>query len=312
MKYRAFRIAQFLARSTPRPVAYWIGDVISWFHWRFSHHSREAVLANLAIIHQSAGEKPDPYQLRRESREVFRNFAKYVVDFFSLFHLTDEQRRALIDLAGFPELLQKCLSRGKGVITVTAHVGNWELGGAAMCMSGFKVNAVALVQADPKLNQLFQSQRLARGMQVIPMGHAAKPALKALRRNEIVAVLGDRDFTAARMTVQFFGRPARLPHGPARLAEATGAAVIVAGMVRRPDDTFTYEYAEPIFPEGLSDAQVAERIARDLEVFIRRHPTQWFIFNRFWDIEEDLAITHGALAAARQAEEVAQAGNGQR
>jgi KDO2-lipid IV(A) lauroyltransferase len=311
MKYLAFRIAQYLARSTPRRVAYWIGDLIAWFHWQFSHHSREAVLANLTIIHTAAGDAVSPEQLRREAREVFRNFAKYVVDFFSLFHLADEQRRKLIHLAGLPELLRKCLAHGKGVITVTAHMGNWELGGAAMCMSGFKVNAVALVQADPKLNQLFQSQRLARGMQVIPMGHAAKPALKALRRNEIVAVLGDRDFTGARMTMNFLGRPARLPHGPARLAEATGAAVVVAMMVRRPDDTYEYQFAEPIFPQGLTGQQVAERIARDLEMFIRRHPTQWYIFTRFWDIEEDLAVAHGALAATLHSTAVTNATSGQ-
>jgi KDO2-lipid IV(A) lauroyltransferase len=135
-------------------------------------------------------------------------------------------------------------------------------------------------------------------MNVIPMGHAAKPCLKALRRNELVAVLGDRDFTAARLPVSFFGRPARLPHGPARLAVATGASVVVAGLVRRADDTFTYWHAPPIHPDGMSEQEVTERIARDLEQFIDRVPTQWFIFYRFWDIEQDVAVTHGALAAS--------------
>ena len=297
MRYRAFRIAQFLARRTPRRVGYWIGDVISWYHFRFDARSRNDVLANLAIIHEASGQALTPQQLHHEAREVFRNFAKYIVDFFSLFHLSDEQRRKLIDIAELPDLIRQSLQRGKGVITVTAHMGNWELGGAAMCMCGFKVNAVALVQADAKLNELFQSQRLARGMQIILMGHAAKPALRALRRNEIVAVLGDRDFTAARLTVNFCGRPARLPHGPARLAVATGATLIPAIMLRNTDDTFRFVHAEPIVPDGLSVEAVAERLAKALEGFVSQYPTQWFIFYRFWDIEQDLAVTHGQLAA---------------
>lgn len=302
MKYLAFRMAQFLARSTPRPVAYWIGTTISWFHYALNRQSRHAVIANLRQIHRAGNRAFSERELRRQARAVFVNFAKYVVDFFSLFHLSDEERRKLIHWNGLPDVFRRCLERRKGVIALTAHMGNWELGGAAMCMCGFKVNAVALVQPDPKLNELFQSQRLARGMQVIPMGYAARPCLEALRRNEIVAVLGDRDFTSARVTVDFFGRPARLPHGPARLASATGATILPAIMVREPDDTYRYVYAEPIVPDGLSADEINERIASALEDFIARYPTQWYLFNDFWDIEEDLATAQSMAHPSKTAE----------
>lgn len=307
MKYLAFRIAQFLARSTPRRVAYWIGDTISWFHFRFDRHSRESVIENLTIIHGSAGREVSREQLLREAREVHRNFAKYIVDFFTLFHFSDEERRKLMDLGDLYDQIRTAQSRGKGIITVTAHMGNWELGGAAMCMGGFKVSAVALVQADPKLNELFQSQRLARGMQVIPLGHAARPCLKALRRNEVLAVVGDRDFTSARLTVNLCGRPARVPHGPAQLAVATGAVALPAVLVRKPDDTFELIHTDPIIPDGLTAEDVTERIARAVESFLQRYPTQWFIFNRFWHLEEDLAVSHGALAATLHSPEVSNA-----
>ncbi len=307
MKYLAFRIAQFLARSTPRPVAYWIGDFISWFHFRFDSQSRRAVLDNLSIIHRASGQEVGRRQLRREARDVYRNFAKYIVDFFTLFHFRDEERRKLMDLGDLYEVIQRGLDRGKGVITVTAHMGNWELGGASMCMGGFKVNAVALVQADPKLNELFQSQRLARGMQIIPLGQAAKPSLRALRRNEVLAVVGDRDFTATRLTVNFFGQPARVPHGPAQLAVAMGSTIITAVLVRNPDDTYQLLHDDPIIPDGLTVEAITNRVARALESFIGRYPTQWYLFNHFWDIEEDLAVTHGLLAATMQPSEMSHA-----
>lgn len=302
MKYLLFRIAQFLARHTPRRVAYWVGDFISWFHYRFNRRSRRAVMENLATIHRAAGETVEPSRLQREARQVYRNFAKYLVDFFSLFHLSDEERSKLLDAGAVYDRIREGLARGKGVLVVTAHFGNWELAGAVLCMGGFKTSAVALVQADPKMNELFQSQRLARGLQVIPMGRAAKPCLQALRRNEVVAVLGDRDFTSARVTVNFFGKPARLPHGPAQLAVASGAFVITGVLARTPEDTFRVLLYEPIVPDGLTAQDVAERIAHALENLIRQSPTQWLIFHHFWDIEEDLAITHGAPSAALKPE----------
>ena len=73
--------------------------------------------------------------------------------------------------------------------------------------------------------------------------------------------------------------------------------MIPAIMLRNPDDTFRFVHADPIVPEGLSVETVAERLAKALEGFISRYPTQWFIFYRFWDIEQDLAVTHGQLAA---------------
>lgn len=294
----AFRAGQFLARSTPRPVAYCIGVTTSWFYHRFDHPARRAVESNIRRIHAFCGRTVSDEQVRQQVRDVYRNFGKYLVDFFSLFHLTDDERRKLIDMRGVDNCIAEGLRRGKGVITVTAHLGNWELAGASVAMSGFKVSAVALVQTDPKLNELFQSQRLARGVKVIPMGMAGRRCLVALKRNEVVAVLGDRDFTNARVTVDFFGAPARVPQGPGRLAHATGATVVVGVMIRNPDDTYQVEYVDPIVPEGMSVEEVTDRIVRGIEQLIGRFPSQWLLFTDFWDIEQSRAEAHAAIAAA--------------
>src|SRR6185436_3634193 len=120
----------------------------------------------------------------------------------------------LIDFGRAPAVLDELLAHGKGVITLSAHLGNWELGAAALAQRGYKFNAVALWQPDPRVNALYQSYRTRRQINPIPFGRAARACIKVLRRNEIVALVGDRDYTKGRDTVEFFGSPARLPSGP--------------------------------------------------------------------------------------------------
>jgi KDO2-lipid IV(A) lauroyltransferase len=110
-----------------------------------------------------------------------------------------------------------------------------------------------------------------------------------LRRNEIVALLGDRDYTGARDTTEFFGQPARLPHGPAKLALATGAPILPAFMIRRPGDTFAYIVEEPIWADKQRDteADIIARIARALERVISQHSEQWYLFHDLWNVERD-------------------------
>jgi KDO2-lipid IV(A) lauroyltransferase len=114
-------------------------------------------------------------------------------------------------------------------------------------------------------------------------------------------VVGDRDFTGSNQTVEFFGRPARLPDGPAKLALATGAPLLPIFMVRLPDDTFAYILEEPIWADRSRQTvdDVMRQIALALERVIRQHSEQWFLFHNLWDVEVDRALaTATAFGAA--------------
>jgi KDO2-lipid IV(A) lauroyltransferase len=133
---------------------------------------------------------------------------------------------------------------------------------------------------------------MSRGIHPIPFGRAARECIAALRRNEILGVIGDRDFSPANRTVEFFGRPARLPEGPAKLALATGAPLLPTFMVRLPDDTFAYIVDEPIWADKSRQSvdDIMRQVAVALERVIRQHSEQWFLFHDLWDIESDRAL----------------------
>lgn len=292
MKYYRLKFAEWLSRLLPRRMSYGVARRFADLYVLFDRRGRECVVSNLKQIQAGSGVALSPRALHSLARENFLNFAKYLVDFFKFLRVDRKQMEQIVHFGNLPTVLDGLLAHGKGILFVSAHLGNWELGAAALAGLGYKFNAVALRVPDRKLNDLYQHYRAMRGIYPIPFGRAARECIAALRRNEIVAVIGDRDFTASSHTVEFFGRPARLPDGPAKLALVTGAPLLPIFMVRLPDDTFAYIVEEPIWADKSRHTvdDVMRQVAMALERVIRQHSEQWFLFHNLWDIESDRAL----------------------
>jgi lauroyl/myristoyl acyltransferase len=304
VKYLQLKFAEFLSRLLPRRVGYGVARRIGDIYILLDRRGRECVISNLQRIHRHSGVNLSRRALRALARENFLNFAKYLVDFFHFLHLKPERVDRLINFGLVPQLLDELLAKGKGLIALSAHLGNWELGAAALAQRGYALNAVALWHPDPNLNALYQSYRTRRQIRPIPFGRAARDCIAALRRNEMVAVIGDRDFTASRNTVQFFGEPARLPDGPAKLALATGAPILPVFMVRTPNDTFAYVLGEPIWADKRHDdvASIMRQVAVAMERVISQYSEQWFLFHDLWDVEADRVLATTTAFGAPRAE----------
>ena len=307
LKYRQLKFGEAIARYLPRKIGYGCARRFADLYLLFDRRGREAVIHNLQRIHQHNGTVLSQRALRALARENFLNFAKYLVDFFHFLHLDREHADRLINFGLLFTVLDDLLEKKKGVIVLSAHVGNWELGAGALAQAGYPVNVVALWQPDPQVNALYQSYRTNRGVTPIPFGRAARECLAALRRNELVAVMGDRDYTGGRHTVKFFGQPARLPDGPAKLALTTGAPILPMFTVRVAGDKFSYVLGEPIWADRRHDsvAEISERIARAMEKAISAHSEQWYLFHDLWNIEDDrrMATIAAFGEPARQANE---------
>jgi KDO2-lipid IV(A) lauroyltransferase len=299
MGYLIYKTAATLTAIIPRKLALALATLAGWMLFAVKRRDRRGLISNIRQITSHSGRQLSDREVRRIARRVFPNFCKNLVDFFSMHRLGDEQ---ILALAEFPDapLVAQLLREGKGVILLTAHLGSWEIAGRLFTALGHTLNAVALRQPSKKLNELFQGQRKGGGVNVILMGNAARGCLAALRRKQLVAIVCDRDFTAQRNLVTFFGKPARLPAGAARLSVATGAPLLMGVCVRTADDRFRVILSEPIHPQqGDGEEQRLQReIAARLESFVARFPDQWFLFHDFWDIEKDLDITHGAFKRA--------------
>lgn len=221
-------------------------------------------------------------QLDRMVRSTFDNFGKYVIDFFQLGKLSARELDRLISVEHIDHL-EQCRGMQKGIIGLSAHIGNWELGANVLELNGCKVNAVVRRQTSPRLDDLFLSRRIQRGMRVLPTSGAAGSALACLKRNEFVALLADLDFSDQERRVPFFGRPAGLPRGPAVLAVRSGAPILPGFVLRGPDDSLQFRLYPPIVPGGSrSVEEIQKEICAVLEDVIGNHPEQWFAFQPVW------------------------------
>lgn len=221
--------------------------------------------------------------LAKMARKNFQYFGKYLVDFFKFARFTLAGIKRLVSMEHF-EYLEQAEALGRGILFITAHLGNWELGGAILAARGRRIHAVFLPQRVNKINQLFQKHRSQRGIQCIPLGHAARGVMEALKRRECVAMLADRDFTAHHHPIVFFGKPAHLSSGPARIAVKTQAPLVPCFLLRQPDDTFLMRFYPAIVPGPLTTTtELQERIRDVLEREIGRNPLQWFMFDDFWN-----------------------------
>lgn len=292
MKYWLFRVTAAATRIVPRGLVLGVAGGLARAYCALKRDEAVDVADNLRRIASFRGEPLDAGTALNRAVNIYTSFAKTVADYF--YFGCPERGDALAAIVEVDNIdsLARARAAGKGTVVVTAHLGSVENGGAMIVRHGYKFNVVALPMCDPRLDALFQAQRTGRGMQVIETGRATRECLRALQRNEIVALLGDRDFTRNRDAAPFFGAPVRLPMGPARLALSTGATVVTGFCVRLPDDRYRLFFDDPIFPDKTKDTadSLTRRVAERLERAIGAHAEQWHIFYSPWDMEQDWSL----------------------
>ncbi len=275
--YFLYRFGQSLALFFPVKIAYLIAIVVSDVHYLFNFKDRAGVLANLKVIFPDKTTR----QLRRIRKRMFRNFAKYLVDFFRFTRLDKEYIKANIEVKNI-HYLDQALQKGNGAIVLSAHLGNWELGGVVVGLLGYPFYVVALAHKHKKVNDFFNFQRESKGVKVIPLGKAVKASLSVLKENKLLALVGDREFTKGGVTVDFFGKPTLFPQGPAAFALKVGAPIVPGFMVRNPDDSFTLQFEKPIEGQNYNLNELVTQYKIIIENYIRKYPDQWYMFRRFW------------------------------
>lgn len=280
--YFLYRIGLLLALALPLKIAYGLSLILADMRYIFFVRDRRVVKKNLEVVLGKVNKK----KLSYESRWVFRNFAKYLVDFFRFSKLDKNFIDKFVSIEG-KRYLDEALSNGKGVIVVTAHLGNWELGGVIAALLGYPLNVIALSHTNRKVDNLFIQQRSMKGINVIPLGFGLRKCFRALSRNEIVALLGDRDFSGQGINLDFFGKKAVVPRGPATFSIKSGAPIVPGFMIRGKGNKFKLIF-EPMLSSTLTgdldlDTEIiTKEILKILEKYIKKYPSQWFMAADFW------------------------------
>jgi KDO2-lipid IV(A) lauroyltransferase len=282
MAYWYHLIGSFLVGALPRPVAYALVALLAPPVSRVWTRQHAWAVRNMEWVLGPGRRRID---VERRVREVFRNYARYLIDVLRLQHLDDSEVERRFRAYGL-EHIEEGLSHGRGVVLVTAHVGNWDMAGAFLSGRGFPVNVLVETLEPKRWNDRVQGIREAIGMRAIPVESGVRSMLQALRRNEILAVLIDRPLTCEGVPVRFFDRETRVPGGAATLALRSGARLVAATTVRAGDG-----YVAHISPlldferSGNAERDVqalTQRVMSWLELQIRRYPEQWFMFRNMW------------------------------
>ena len=226
--------------------------------------------------------------LQRAVQEAFDSYVRYYIESFRLPTLSSRTVDRGFHVDGY-EHIAAGLERGNGVILGLPHLGGWEWAGRWMTDQGHKLTVVVEKIEPPEVFDWFVKLRADLGMTVVPLGPAAgKAVLSALRNNDIVCLLSDRDITGGGVEVEFFGERTTLPAGPATLSLRTGAPLLPTGAY------FTQRYnghfglvRPPLkiartgkFREDVT--LMTQELARELEFLIRRAPEQWHLFQPNW------------------------------
>jgi KDO2-lipid IV(A) lauroyltransferase len=271
-----------LVRYLPVRFCHWLGKLVVLTVYAFSHKDRNGLAHNLSI----ALDRPmDDISIRKTVRETYINYGQYMVDFFLIPQLPPNKiKRFFSDIKG-EEILKRALAKGKGAIFLSAHVGNWEIGGSILRLLNYPLTVVATSHNTAATNVLVNHLRKDKGISVIEMNNESPfsgvEILRHLRNNEIVAMNGDRDFFGRGRPVTFLGRKVFFPVGPVIMAMKSGAAIIPSFVLKQQDGRYVgvLEKAIPLSQNGNMDDDIEENLAKTARIFekyIRHYPDQWY------------------------------------
>ena len=187
---------------------------------------------------------------------------------------------------GWP-VVERAVAGGKGILFVTGHLGNWELGGAFLAARGVPLEAVARRMQNPLFDRYLTDTRRRIGMTVIHDADAVRRVPRATREGHAVAFLVDQGAVGLASTwVPFFGRYAKTPRGPAVFALRLGTPLVFGCALRQPSGRFAMHFEEvAVEPSGDREADVDRIVAAytgTLEGWVRRNPEQYFWHHRRW------------------------------
>ena len=281
----AYRLGALAARVTPHTLA---AGLATPFGVGASFASPE----RRAMIERQL-RRADPTlrgaRLRRASQQAFDFYARYWIESFQLPNLS---RRA-VDRGfrddGYPQIVE-ALERGNGAILALPHLGGWEWAGRWICDQGHPMTVVVERIEPPELFEWFRDLRSDLGMNVVALGPSAGgEVLAALKRNEIVCLLSDRDLQRSGPEVEFFGERTTLPGGAATLALRMGTPIFPTAVYFTDRVDGHLGWVRPALPverceKRLRDdvARITQDLAHELEILIRRAPAQWHMFQPNW------------------------------
>ncbi len=299
---------QFCSTLIPRSIQKFFSVIIGDLFYLLMRKTRTSVQKNIEGVGRRTWSKEKVNVL---TRKTFQNYGQYLLDYMVMHRLLSSNKDRWVEEEAGSHHMVEALRLGKGVICITPHLGNWEIGGLLFSFRGGNLNVLTLDEKDPDTRSFREEMRRRRGIKNLyvhpkddsPM--AILDVVKALRRNEIVAMLGDRIDSQKTMVFDFFGRGTPFPIGVAMLAMTTGAPVLPVFVVMERNRKYRGVIEPPIYfnssSRGDRETVIREgmqKVIRKFEAYIEKYPDQWYNFYPFWEEKTGTPLSSLLLSEA--------------
>ncbi|OVE77675.1 hypothetical protein BVX98_02115 [bacterium F11] len=266
-----FEILAFFARLLPISLRLQVIKNLGSFYGSIPHSQKKTTKHNLKQF-LNVSDK----QLKKMTNQVFQNFALTLHDFF----FPDDVK---LDMSK-GDMLKMLRAKEKGFMVLTFHLGNWEFGARVLREWGWPISAVYQPYQNKKFKKVFESRR-TKGVNFIPVGNnAALKVTTALRRGDVVAMVGDHPFGEEGTWVDLLGSQIRLPKGPVVLAAKERKPILIGTVVRKGPCSYSAEFASPLYPRDRSRKGIEKTVQEVADIygrFLQQYPTQWYRFRQF-------------------------------
>ena len=282
-EYAAFQTTALLVMLLPLSGARWLGRKLGAFVFDFLGYRKDVTLGNLR---RAFPEKSDD-EIVQIARGAYKNVGITLFEILWYPRMSCEQVSKSMHFDN-PDVVRNAYKKGKGLLILTAHFGNWELlGGCLVVEFGFPVAGIARTQANRLVDRSINERRLRFGNKVIPMETSLREVMRALRAGEAVGIVADQAAPKENVLIEFFGTKLPTHQGPSVFSLKTGSPLVAVFSVRRPDGSYD-AYVEEVPSADLTeynDENVTELTRRHVKItedFIRRFPDQWMWMHKRW------------------------------
>ncbi|MBI5634221.1 MAG: lysophospholipid acyltransferase family protein [Nitrospirae bacterium] len=262
-----------------------LGDFLGMLIYLLWGSRRAIALDNLrgAVERGAITLGEDPHTVIRRN---FRNLGKFIIEVNKIYHGFAAPIFSAVELTG-AEHFRKAQQKGKGVLLITGHCGNWELMAVYLSMTVDRASIVVRKQNNEYLNRFIERTRGKYGNRIIYKKGALKQILTSLRKKETVALLMDQSVTRPEsIIIHFLGKNAYTLKAPAVIARKTGAAVVPL-FIRRTENGHIIEIQEEIPQDASEDNDTALlqntiNFSKPIEEYIKKYPSDWLWIHRRW------------------------------
>ncbi|MDP2982118.1 MAG: lysophospholipid acyltransferase family protein [Candidatus Latescibacter sp.] len=277
LEFFSLLLLSALFNALPEKWVYALVRVIGLFVFHVVRLRRGVTLENLR---NSFGRELSEAELEKIAESSYINIGMTFTEMLFFQRLLGQIRERM-DMTE-TSLLARTFEKGRGVILVSGHFGNWELNSAGISKIGYPLTVVAKKQSNPLVDAYINRNRQTENLQLVSTGAPAKQVIRALRNREIVGLISDQDAGKNGIFVDFFGRKASTPRGGGELALKYDIPILAMATVRTAPGRYKFLVREVRIHSDDTVETLTQRYTAILEDIIRGHPEQYFWMHRRW------------------------------